>query len=266
MGKSIREIRLGILLFGGGLFLGMGTLTAIIPQMQGGLTEILDSMPFARTLISTIMGIDVEEVISMQIMNAFVWVHPVNLSLVWAAAIVWCTRVPCAEIERGTIDILLGWPVSRRAIAISETLVWGGAGAMLIMIGAAGHLMVQSMVPGAVRVDAISLVRILVNLYTLYLAVAGLAWMCSCMMDRRAIAIGTVFGVLLASFLINFIAQAWPPAGRIAFLSVLQYYQPAIIVRSDQWPVANISILMSIACVTWLAGTLAFERRQIRTT
>lgn len=264
--KSIRESWLSTLLFAVGLCACMAGLTAIIPQFQDGLEDMIQSMPFVQNMISAFLGIDVQEEFSIQMLQTFVWVHPINLALVWATAVVLCTRVPCGEIDRGTIDVLLGWPVSRKTIALTETSVWLVGGLIVNLFGLAGHLMMQPFAPSHLRAAPIEIARIHVNLYALYVAVACIAWLCSCVMERRNRAMGTVFAILLASFLINFVAQVWPPGERMAFLSVLQYYKPAEILRTDRWPTGDLITLLSLALIAWFAGTSIFCRRPIRTT
>lgn len=76
--------------------------------------------------------------------------------------------------------------------------------------------------------------------------------------------VGVILGALLASFLMNFVAQLWPAARRLSFLGILHYYQPLPVVRTGDWPVRNIVILLSIAPITWSLGLWRFTLRDIR--
>jgi hypothetical protein len=113
------------------------------------------------------------------------------------------------------------------------------------------------------------MVVVTVNLFCLYLAVGGLACLVSAMSERRGRAVATVFGILLASFLLNFLAQFWPPAEAVSRLSVLHYYKPLGVLRPGVmdagWPVADMLVLAGFAAVTWTAGGLWFARRDICT-
>ncbi len=99
-----------------------------------------------------------------------------------------------------------------------------------------------------------SVAMIVVNLYLLYLAVGAVAWFCSSWMERRGRAVGLSFALVLSSFLINFLAQFWPAARPIAWLSLLQYHQPALAVRENAWPIGNFLVLGAVAFVAWIAG------------
>ena len=71
--------------------------------------------------------------------QAFLWVHPTVLTLVWAHEVVCCTRTPAGEIDRGTIDFLLGLPVSRVKIFAAELLGWLLSGVCILCCGYIGH-------------------------------------------------------------------------------------------------------------------------------
>ncbi len=45
-----------------------------------------------------------------------------------------------------------------------------------------------------------------------------------------------VFRLVLATFLLNFVAQFWERSRSFACLSVMDYYQPAQILESGQFP------------------------------
>ena len=106
---------------------------------------------------------------------------------------------------------------------------------------------------------------VLVNLFGVYLAVGGVAFLVSSLSDRRGIAMGTIFGLVLASFLLNFLAPFWPLAKQAAVASVMHYYQPAEILRSESFPWLNLTVLCVAATASWLAGAIVFLRRDVCT-
>ena len=105
----------------------------------------------------------------------------------------------------------------------------------------------------------------LTNLLCLYLSVGAATWLCSSLSDRRGRAIGAVFALLLASFLLNYVAGFWKPAQRIEFLSILHYYRPLMILRDGLWPARDLTVLLIVALVLWLVGGLVLSRRDLAT-
>jgi len=263
--KTIREVWLATLLFGIGLSLVMALLTYILPQIQEGITEVFAMLPFVKTLVQAILGIDVGDDLTAQMIQAILWVHPVVLALVWAHEIVFCTRVPAGEIDRGTIDVLLGLPVSRRAVYLCESLMWLASGAFVLLLGALGHLAASPSMPAEMRLEISRIVLVMINFGCVYVAVGGIAFFVSALSDRRGRAIGIVFAIVLASFLLNFLAQFWEPAQQVAFMSVMDYYRPAQILRTGRLPMDDVVTLLVVGSAAWLAGREVFARRSICT-
>ena len=74
------------------------------------------------------------------------------------------------------------------------------------------------------------------------------------------------FTLVLASFLLNFLAQFWVPAERLAFLSVMHYYQAATILRDGTIPWSDLAVLLAFGIVMWVIAGEISARRSICTT
>src|ERR1043166_7415304 len=224
--RALRELWPATLLLGlvlGGVEAG---LAFVLPKFGGQMSQSWLQLDFARGIMQAMLGTQLADRIGPQMFQAMAWVHPVPLALVWAHAIVSCTRVPAGEVDRGTADVLLGLPVSRWEVFFSESLVWLGCGAALLAAALAGNLLGGLGAPSAERAELTRLVIVLVNLFCLYAAVGGLAWLVSSMSDRRGRAMTALFVVLLALFLLNYLAQFWQPLEKFVFLSPLHYHRP----------------------------------------
>ncbi len=264
--KIVHETLLALALFSLGLMLVEILLNLILPQVLDQMDEMMTRLPFVRDLISALLGIDIEGEITAQLMQAFVWVHPTVLTLLWANETMFCTRFPAGEIDRGTIDVLLALPVSRRRIYFCETIVFLVGGALMIGAAAIGYAIGSQSMPVEIR-PAWAFVGItLLNLFCLYVAVGGVAFLVSSLSERRGRAVFGVFTIVVASFLINFVAQFWEPAQPLAFLSVVEYYQPAKILRAGTFPSGDVAVLLAIGFVAWIAACEVNARRSISTT
>jgi ABC-2 type transport system permease protein len=197
---------------------------------------------------------------------AIAWVHPVVLAIIWTHVIVFCTRVPAGEIDRGTIDVLFGLPASRWRVYLAETTVLIVSVVFLVALGYLGHRLGMLTTEWEAKPALGPLVAVTVNFFCLYLAVGGLAFLVSAVSDRRGRAIGVIFAILLASFLLNFLAQFWRPAELVSFLSLLNYHQPLVVMKADGgWPIGDMTVLLGFGAVTWLAGGIWFARRDLCT-
>ena len=265
LSKSFREVWLATLLFSLGLFAVLALLTFILPQIQGSIGAVFSKLPFVKGLLSALLGTQLGDQINAQTMQAFLWVHPVVLALVWAYEIMICTRLPAGEIDRGTIDILFSLPVSRWKVYLAETIVWLAGGIVLLVMALLGHLYLASEMPSATRPPVSQVFVILSNFYCVYLAVGGMTFLISSCSSYRGRAVGTIFGIVLASFLLNFLAQFWEPAKQAASLSVMTYYRPAQVLLKGGMPYGDMTVLLLIAFLAWGLGGIIFSRRNLCT-
>jgi hypothetical protein len=263
--KSLREARLATLLFAMGLMFTAGMLAFAVPKIYSEAPGVILQFKFFQNIMKGLLGAEVGEGFGPGMLAAIPWVHPLVLALVWAHAITHCTRLPVGEVDRGTIDILLSLPASRWQLYFCETLTWIGIGLVVVGAGYVGTLAGGVWTEPDARASARDLLRVAANLYCLYLAVGGIAWFISCLSSHRGRAVGAAFGIVLALFLLNFLAQFWDVAGAVKFLGVLDYYRPVEILAGGAWALRNMAILVSVAVVFWFAGGVWFARRDIRT-
>ncbi len=248
------------------LFFGVEAILAyVMPIFQAQFSEALMQIRIIQTFVGAMLGINAQEQLGPEAFLAFAWVHPVVLSLVWTHALVCCTRMPAGEIDQGTVDLTLTLPVTRWGILRADSLVWLAAGLIVLAVGLLGNETGGRFADADGRPELRRSLIVVANLACLYLAVGGLSWLVSTASDRRGPAIIIVFLILLASFLLNFLAQFWTVAERISFLGVLNYYRPLYIIRDGTVPWQDMGILLGVAAVLWIAAGIVFTRRDVCT-
>jgi ABC-type transport system involved in multi-copper enzyme maturation permease subunit len=240
-------------------------LTMLLPQLEEGLNQVFATLPFVRRFIQALLGEDLGRQINPQSLQAIIWVHPTVLALIWAQEIIFCTRVPPGEIDRGTIDILLSWPISRRKLFVAETLMWLVGGMMFCAMMLSGHFMARWFAPSESPASMSRVLTVLANLYSMYVAVGAMALLVSSWSNHRGRAMAVSFALVLGSFLLNFLVQFWPTVASLAPLSILHYYHPAEILANGAVPWFNIVVLWTIAFAGWVLALETFSRRSIST-
>ena len=263
--KIFIEVRWSVLLFGRGLAVVMSLLTILLPKVLADAESILERLRFVRPLLKALLGADPGDGFSEKMMQAFLWVHPTVLSLVWGHVLMYCSRVPAGEIDRGSVDFLLGLPVSRWKLYVAETIGFAVSGLVMLSIGFVGHWLASAGLQPKMRPGAFETTSILINLFAVYLAVGGVAFLVSACSDRRGRAIGIMFAILLLSFLLNFLAQFWERAEDFAFLSVITYYRPAAIISTHSFPWTDVGVLLAVFAVSWAVGGKVLRERSICT-
>jgi putative exporter of polyketide antibiotics len=231
--------------------------------------ELLDqwiNLPLVRNFIRMLLGADLKDMLNRTSFAAFAFVHPAMLSVTWAFVIVVCTSVPAGEVDRGTADLLLSLPISRWGIYVSLSVVVFSCATLLAFAPWLGACITEQIEewPEPLQLNRLFLAAI--NGMAAVWAVVGVGLAVSACSSRRGVAVGLVLGWLLASFALNFLGALWEPAERLAFLSLLDYFRPLIIVRDGTLNLRHIAVLMAIAATGWILGAIIFARRDIRTT
>ena len=263
--KGWRETRLTTLSLMLAVGLVTGIITLVLPQLLQGLNEFMLQVPFIRSMISAMMGIDISTGLTTTMLLSVMWTHPVVLALVWWHAISLCARYPAGEIDRGTIDVLLGWPLSRRAIWRAETLIWLLSGAAVVGAALAGYGLASITVPPDVRPTFARAAMAAINLYALYCTAGAATLLASSLSNRQGRAMAAGFAVVAGSFLLNFLVPYWKPADVLSFLGLMSYYRPAIILRDGIFPFGDVVVLLAMGVVLWTAGMEITARRNIAT-
>jgi len=237
----------------------------VLPKFGAQMSQDWLQMDFARGIMQAMVGAEIADRMGPQMFQSMAWVHPVALALVWAHAIISCTRIPAGEVDRGTADVLLSLPVSRLEVWISETVVWLCSGVAVLGLGLLGNVFGGLGCPPEQRPQLNRVLIVLLNLFCLYVSVGGLAWLISSFSNRRGRAMTVVFLLLLSLFLLNYLAQFWQPLEKFVFLSPLHYHRPVAVLGNGAWPWKDIGVLLGAGGVMWACGAMVFIRRDLCT-
>lgn len=267
--RAYLETRWTTLVFGVCVLLISTLLHFALPRFQKNLEAF--QLPAARltnlnNIRNAMLGADVSNAGGREIAAGVAWSHPFFLALIFAQVITVCTRVPAAELDRGTMDVLLGLPVSRSQLYFSETAVCLATSAVVVGLAVAGSRIGNAMAPAGMAPDLPPVLIIAVNLLLLNAAVGAFAMGCSAVLGRRMHAVAAVLIVVVGSLLINYLRLLWEPARHIAFLSILDYYRPIIPLRDGHWPWKDMAVLGGTSLALWAAAGAWFFRRDLSTT
>ena len=263
--RAFRELWATTLVLGFVLLGVEAALAFVLPKFGAQMSQEWLQLDFARGIMQAMLGAEIADRIGPQMFQSMAWVHPVVLALAWAHALLCCTRVPAGEVDRGTADILLGLPVSRWEVFVSESLVWLVCSAALFTAALIGNVLGGLALAPEQRPQLARLLIVLLNLFCLNGAVGGLAWLVSSVSNRRGRAMTLVFLILLALFLLHYLAQFWPPLEKFVFLSPLHYHRPVNVLASGTWPWRDFGVLTGAGAALWLAGGVVFARRDLCT-
>jgi ABC-type transport system involved in multi-copper enzyme maturation permease subunit len=242
-----------------------GVLAYALPQFQARMMQRSFLPPGLVQMRNVLLGVDSSSGGVADVAFSIGWSHPVVLILLLAHAVIACTRVPAGEIERGSIDMLMGLPISRIQLFLSETLAWLIGG--LIVLGAvyAGSFIGARFIQPDYRPNWGKLGIVVLNLAFVYAVVGAAAMAASSISDRRGRAVLAVLVISVGSLLLNFLELLWEPAKQFSFLSFLHYYRPIGMLMNGAWPIRDLEILGAIAGTLWVFAGIVLARRPLTT-
>jgi ABC-2 type transport system permease protein len=164
------------------------------------------------------------------------------------------------EESRGTIDILLSYPISRRRLvlekALAVTIAACVAAFTVWVFGLAGAAI------SGTALSAVDLAAALVMLVLLGLAFGAIALAVSAATGNRAASIGVAVGLLFVMYLVDAVANIVDSLGVVRPLSLFRYYLGSDPLRNGL-SLADAGVLAAVAAAFLVASVVLFERRDL---
>ena len=242
--------------------LGMGGMTAYFALLYPTYARVLDldsllaKLGPAAKLFGAEIG-DASSLVGFLHIELFSMILPA-LMIAFAAGA--ASGFTAGEESRGTIDVLLSYPVSRRRIVLEKWLA-----VMLACTVAAAVVWVMALAGAAASGSTLppdKLAAALVMLILLSFDFGSLALAISAYSGNRAASIGIAIALMVAMYLADVLAAIVDGLGAIQPLSLFRYYMGNDPLRNGVSP-ADVGVLVAVAAVLLVASLVAFERRDL---
>jgi ABC-2 type transport system permease protein len=258
--KTIRDLRWPTFW----VAIGMGGMTGyfalLFPTYSKlfDLNDMLAKMGPAAKMLGASVG-DASTLVGFLHIELFSMILPA-LMVTYAAGM--ASGFTAGEESRGTIDVLLSYPISRRRLVLEKSL------AVLIgCIAAAVAVLALGLAGAAASATALPWDRMaaaLTMLVLLGLAFAAIALAFSAATGNRAGAIGLAVGLMVVMYLVDALASIVDGLGVIRPLSLFRYYMGGDPLRNGlSFPDAGVLIAVTVAFLG--IALVVFERRDLAT-
>jgi hypothetical protein len=180
------------------------------------------------------------------------------------ALVIAVATLPASEIEIGFADLILAHPMARHWIIIRTiALVLLSISLMLLMImaGTWAGLEVFSP-PDAPWPTLRQTAALALSLGMLVLSWSGVA-MALGAAYRRGVASATTSLLAFAALLLDWAQRAWPPLGRIAWVSPFHYFNPYELVSGGPLRIENLLVLWAMGATGYALAYLIISLRDI---
>ena len=189
-------------------------------------------------------------------------IHPISLILNSVFAVGFATAAVAGERQRGTLEVLLARPLSRRAIYVTllvATLTFVAVAVLATILGA----ILGSAVAGVLdqlKVDRLPLVWL--NGFLLFSAIAAIGLAASVSFDRLTPALGITAGIVVVMYFLEVLGTFWPDAKGLQPYSLFHYYQPKEVLEGTA-PAINFALPAAVAVVAIVWALVEFPRRDL---
>lgn len=191
-------------------------------------------------------------------------VHPFWIALQLTAIGSLAAAAVAADVESGTIELLMVRPLSRirllaeRAAALAVTIVLLNAAATLtVAVGVA----LSPQLHRAIPLSGVFAAGLLGCGFCLCLTGPALA--VSAAGSRRAQVVGATVALGAVGFAVNFIAQAWSPAAPLRFITPFHYYTPGDALAHGTVPWTSLTVLVAVGATGLAAAVALLARRDL---
>ncbi|MBN2147557.1 MAG: ABC transporter permease subunit [Anaerolineales bacterium] len=175
-------------------------------------------------------------------------------------AVVAGSGLVAADEEKGTLDLVLAHPISRRGLFLGRLAALAVATAAMLVLGWLGFM---GGAPSAdIELSALDMLWPFLSLYAVVIFFAGLALLLSMLLPSRAMASATAGLLLVLSFFITTLERLDESVEKIADFSPLTYYQGGMAADGMKWGwfFGLLGLGLLFAGLAWWR----FERRDIR--
>jgi ABC-2 type transport system permease protein len=258
IGRLWRQHRaiLFVLAAGLAIFEFVITRVAPLPGEAGFLGGVVALLP---PQVSSIVGGELALASSRGVL-AFGYLHPFFLALLSAWTIRVASSALAGEIGRGTMDLLAARPVPRWAQPLAAWLTI--AAGLAILAGAAWAGMAIGLNLRSLGVTPQQIIALPAMAWLLFMSWAAIALVASALGRDAGSAISWTSGIIVVSFVLEFVSRVWRPLAWTEPFTLFAYYRPQDIVRTGV-ALAD-PVLLSIVCLTGLIlAAVIFHRRDL---
>ncbi len=236
-----------------------GALLPVIYQaFQAQIGFILDSGIVPKQLMSFGGG----DMFSLAGVVALGFIHPLAVAMVLVFALGFTVNAVAGERQRGTLEVLLARPISRRGLYLT-LLVASVLFVALVIAAQVLGIVIGSAMSGALGdLPADRLAAMWLNAFLVFAAIATVSLLASVSFDRLSPALTVSLAVILVSYFLEILGSLWVDARGLQPWSLFHYLDPrgalSGSMSAGDWIVPVVVIVAAVA-----AALVVFPRRDL---
>ena len=217
-----RSQRLKVLI----VFVALTVWGALLPIVYGAFGQTFKDIISSGLIPEQLTQFGGGDIFSLSGSIALGAIHPISLILNSIFAVGFATAAVAGERQRGTLEVLVARPISRRTAYLTllvANLTFVGVGVLATIVGA----LVGSSIAGVLDELAVGrLPLVWLNGFLLFAAIAAIGLAASVSFDRLTPALGITVGVVVVMYFLEVLGTFWPDAKGLQPYSLFHYYDP----------------------------------------
>jgi len=236
---------------------------ALFPSIQAqaeSVSELMKNYPegFLRAF-------GLEDGISLSTLESFLAVE--QFSFVWPIMVIFLlvslgAAGIAGEVEKGTLEIILARPVSRRNVFLGRYLAGVFTLVVFTVFSVFGIVPLAELYGIDYVIESYITMSILGFLFGI--VVFSIAMLFSAISSERGRVYMATGGILIIMYVLNLIAALKDDLGNLRYLSFFHYFDPAQALTNNSISIAAVLVFVVISITSAIAGAFLFSRRDIK--
>jgi ABC-2 type transport system permease protein len=251
--NRIRLIALVLAGFGWGL---------LIPIIYASFSDMLRDMANSGLIPEELMNFGSGSLFTLPGAITIGFQHPLALAFLGIFAVGTTTGAIAGERERGTLEVLLARPLSRRGLYVTMAV----AVVILLMLELAAMLGGQwagiVVLDLTADIDVAQLPLLFLNGLMLWVAFAAFGLAASVSFDRLAPALGLALAYLLLNYFLEILGSLWTDVAWSQEYSLFHHFQPTEILTGEADPIDFLILGLAIV-IPVIYALIVFPRRDL---
>jgi ABC-2 type transport system permease protein len=235
---------------------------SLLPVIYAAFGEQFEAMMESGLIPEEFTNFGGGDVFSLPGSVALGFIHPIAVGLNLVFALGFAANAIAGERQRGTLEVLLARPLSRRRIYATNALAAALFVAVTVAALGLGAVLGAAATGNLDQLGVAQLPFVWVNGLLLFGSFAAIALATSVSFDRLAPAIGISLAVVLVSYFLDVIGDLWPDAKGLQPFSLFHYFDARAALLGDPiW--SDLAVLGGVVVVAVAYALIVFPRRDL---
>jgi ABC-2 type transport system permease protein len=224
------------------------------PQIK----QIVDSGIFPKELMNFGGG----DPFSLGGSIALGYIHPIAIILIAIFAVGFSTTAVAGERQRGTLEVILARPVSRRTLYVTLLVALVLFLGIVLAASIAGTIIGSTLAGVFSELPTSRLPLLWLNGMLLWVAIGAIGLAASVSFDRLTPAIGVTLAIVIVSYFLEILGSLWSDAKGLQSYSIFHY----LTAKDDlagTTDAAGLALLAAVALVAIGWALVVFPRRDL---